>query len=334
MLLVTHDLGVVGRAHRRDRRDVRGQDRRAGADSDVLFANMKMPYTEALLRSIPKLEQPSHTRLSIIGGRPPNLISPPPGCRFAPVPYRTRGTLSRRGTTAHRGRGPAPRVRCWYPVGSEYRDTRAELEATVRHRTEALMAGSGTPTSTERTTPSCASRTSSSSSRSVARALRVHAVSGISFDVLPGETLGLVGESGCGKSTTGRAIMQLPPPDRRAASSSRARTSRASRASRCGSCARNVQMIFQDPISSLNPRAAVRDIVPNRSTSGTSARRPTARQVVREVLEDVGIDPDVAADRRPHQFSGGQCQRISIARALVLEPELLICDEPVSALDV
>ena len=95
----------------------------------------------------------------------------------------------------------------------------------------------------------------------------------------------------------------------------------------------NIQMIFQDPISSLNPRRKVRDIVlePLNLIAGHQRR---ADGWVRQVLEDVGLDPDVAADRRPHQFSGGQCQRISIARALVLEPRLIICDEPVSALDV
>ncbi len=163
--------------------------------------------------------------------------------------------------------------------------------------------------------------------------LKVNAVSGISFDARRGETLGVVGESGCGKSTTGRAIMQLPRPksgeivfdgqnlmELDTENMRRLRT--------------NVQMIFQDPISSLNPRRSVRDIVLeplNIWKVGTKEER-LAR--VNKVLEDVGIDPKVAADRRPYQFSGGQCQRISIARALVLEPKMIICDEPVSALDV
>jgi len=163
--------------------------------------------------------------------------------------------------------------------------------------------------------------------------LKVHAVSGISFDVLPGETLGLVGESGCGKSTTGRAILQLPRP-----TSGSIRFADQELTTLRGDLMRtvrtNIQMIFQDPISSLNPRRKVREIVLEPLTIwkiGTSEERLAK---VRQVLEDVGLDPDVAADRRPHQFSGGQCQRISIARALVLEPKLIICDEPVSALDV
>jgi peptide/nickel transport system ATP-binding protein len=161
----------------------------------------------------------------------------------------------------------------------------------------------------------------------------VHAVSGISLDVREGETLGLVGESGCGKSTTGRAIMQLPPP-----TSGQVIFEGVDLASLGGQQLREVrtrlQFIFQDPISSLNPRRKVKDIVaePLRIWKrGTDAEQ---KERVNEVLEAVGLDPAVSADRRPHQFSGGQCQRISIARSLVLEPKVIICDEPVSALDV
>lgn len=163
--------------------------------------------------------------------------------------------------------------------------------------------------------------------------LRVQAVSGISLDIMPGETLGVVGESGCGKSTTGRAILQLPPPksgsiefrgqDLTKLDSDGVRTLRTS-----------IQMIFQDPISSLNPRRKVRDIVMEPLNIWKIGTKEDRLAKVNKVLEDVGIDPDIAADRRPHQFSGGQCQRISIARALVLDPALIICDEPVSALDV
>jgi len=162
--------------------------------------------------------------------------------------------------------------------------------------------------------------------------LKVHAVSGISFDVLPGETLGLVGESGCGKSTTGKAVIQLPPPT----SGSivfQGQDLTQLRGEKVRQLRTNVQMIFQDPISSLNPRRRVRDIVAEPlHVWGIGSKQERARKV-EEVLETVGIDPSTA-DRRPHQFSGGQCQRISIARALVLEPKMLICDEPVSALDV
>jgi len=163
--------------------------------------------------------------------------------------------------------------------------------------------------------------------------LKVNAVSGISLDVLRGETLGLVGESGCGKSTTGRAMMQLPRP-----TSGSVEFEGHELTSMGGDQMREartrMQMIFQDPISSLNPRRKVRDIVMEPLTiwkRGTKAERD---ERVDSVLEEVGIDPQRAAESQPHQFSGGQCQRISIARSLVLNPSLIICDEPVSALDV
>jgi peptide/nickel transport system ATP-binding protein len=163
--------------------------------------------------------------------------------------------------------------------------------------------------------------------------LKVNAVSDVSIDVARGETLGLVGESGCGKSTTGRALIQMPPPtggrvlfderDLTKLSPSEMRQMRP-----------EMQMIFQDPISSLNPRRKVGDIVaePLRVWHrGTAAEQ---KALVFETLEAVGIDPEAAVGRRPHQFSGGQCQRICIARSLMLDPKLIICDEPVSALDV
>ena len=167
----------------------------------------------------------------------------------------------------------------------------------------------------------------------------VHAVSDVSFDVRRGETLGIVGESGCGKSTTARALVQLPRPTSGRVILDPGSDLEIDMTTLSGSSLRQVrprmQMIFQDPISSLNPRRRVRDIVgeglviwqDDKGGSSTRAR-------VDEVLNAVGIEPEVAADRRPHEFSGGQCQRISIARAVAIEPEILICDEPVSALDV
>ncbi len=162
----------------------------------------------------------------------------------------------------------------------------------------------------------------------------VHAVSDVSFDVAEGETLGLVGESGCGKSTTAKAVIQLPPPtsgsvvfdgtDLTDLSAEELRQQRP-----------QFQMIFQDPISSLNPRRRVRDIVSEGlEIWGGSGGGAFTEGRVDEIIEAVGLDPQEARKRRPHEYSGGQCQRISVARALVLDPKVIICDEPVSALDV
>jgi peptide/nickel transport system ATP-binding protein len=166
-----------------------------------------------------------------------------------------------------------------------------------------------------------------------ARGARVHAVSDVSFDLLDGETLGLVGESGCGKSTTGRALMQLHP-----VTSGTVTFAGDDLGSLSKSALREIrpqlQMVFQDPISSLNPRLKVRDIIAEPLNIWGIGTQQERTEKVREVLETVGLDPETSMDRRPHELSGGQCQRISIARALVLEPKVIVCDEPVSALDV
>jgi peptide/nickel transport system ATP-binding protein len=161
----------------------------------------------------------------------------------------------------------------------------------------------------------------------------VQAVAGVSFDINQGETLGLVGESGCGKSTTGRAIVQVERPTSGKIIFGGTDVTALNRAD-LRLLRTQVQMIFQDPISSLNPRRRVADIVAeplNIWKIGTPEER---KNQVNAMLDSVGIDPYVAGSRFPREFSGGQCQRISIARALVLEPKLMVCDEIVSALDV
>jgi peptide/nickel transport system ATP-binding protein len=160
----------------------------------------------------------------------------------------------------------------------------------------------------------------------------VHAVSGVSFDLARGETLGIVGESGCGKTTTGRAVMRLET-----ITDGSVRLNGADITGLEGEglrqARRAMQMIFQDPVSSLNPSRRVRDIV-REGPEIWGTDRPDIDDWVAEVLHSVGLGDDDVLDRRPHEFSGGQCQRINIARALVMEPDVLILDEPVSALDV
>ncbi len=161
---------------------------------------------------------------------------------------------------------------------------------------------------------------------------KVHAVDDVSFDIRKGETFGLVGESGCGKSTTGRAILQLDQPtsgqvifngvDLTHLSSSELRKTR-----------RRMQMIFQDPYSSLNPRMTVREIIAEPVVAHGLAKWRDVDDLVANLLETVQLNPDFST-RYPHEFSGGQRQRIGIARAISLNPDFIVCDEPISALDV
>ena len=161
---------------------------------------------------------------------------------------------------------------------------------------------------------------------------RLRAVAGVSFVVRRGETLGLVGESGCGKSSLARAILQLPPATSGTVLFEGADLTKLDRRA-LRRCRQHLQVVFQDPISSLNPRRRVGDIVAEPLRIWTEAPPEEIRRRAFEVLEVVGFAPEEVWNRKPHEFSGGQCQRISLARAVVLTPALLICDEPVSSLD-
>ena len=161
----------------------------------------------------------------------------------------------------------------------------------------------------------------------------VSAVAGVSFEIFEGETLGLVGESGCGKSTTGKALMRIVEPTGGTVELGGVDiTKQKGRALR--NARTHMQMIFQDPISSLNPRRRVKDIVAEPLDCWKTVEGPERDALISDLLSKVGIDPQVYGNRYARQFSGGQCQRISIARSLAMRPKLLICDEMVSALDV
>lgn len=161
----------------------------------------------------------------------------------------------------------------------------------------------------------------------------VRAVDGVSFDLRPGETLGVVGESGCGKSTLAQVLMRLEPPTSGTATFE-GKNMFAMRGPELRRLRRNIQIVLQDPYTSLNPRMTVGDIVGEPfEIHSDVAPKASRRGKVRELLDVVGLNPE-HINRYPHQFSGGQRQRIGIARALALRPKVIICDEPVSALDV
>jgi oligopeptide/dipeptide ABC transporter ATP-binding protein len=161
----------------------------------------------------------------------------------------------------------------------------------------------------------------------------VHAVSDVSFDLAPGETLGIVGETGSGKSTLARCVLQAPRPK---AGSVRLQGTElvGLRGRRLQRARRQMQMVFQDPYGSLNPRWRINEIVEEPLAGYGVGTGTSRRKRVRDLLDLVGLNPDVYGRRHPHELSGGQCQRVAIARAIALGPALVVCDEPVSSLDV
>jgi peptide/nickel transport system ATP-binding protein len=334
ILLITHDMGVI--AGYADRVNVMYAGRIAEtAETSALFTRMRHPYTRALLASIPRLTHDRTMRLLNIPGQPPDLGSPPAGCRFAARCRRATDKCrsdepSLIGETSHHF------YACWHPVdgplaADEVHDASSEATADA-----ALVVDRPEPTG-----PAGATLlevkdlvkefpvTSGILQRTIGS---VKAVSGVSFSVNAGETFGLVGESGCGKTTVGRMIVALEYPTAgevtlRGTNISRLRGGELRRRRR------DLQLMFQDPYSSLDPRMRVgATIAEPLAIQGIGTRKEQNRRVS-ELLGEVGL-PRSAVERFPHEFSSGQRQRIGLARALTLNPQVIVADEPVSALDV
>jgi peptide/nickel transport system ATP-binding protein len=348
MLLITHDMGVI--AGHADRVNVMYAGRLVETTATgTLFAHMRHPYTQALLGSIPRLSQDNTRRLLNIPGLPPDLSNPPAGCRFAP-----RCSLATDQCTTTEpslvGAGLDHLFSCWHPV-----DGPAEMTETARHdsvRQDSAQPGKpgGTLTVSDRQLAPDGATTAAQDGplleiRDVVKEFpvtsgailqrkvaSVHAVSGVSFTVNPGQTFGLVGESGCGKTTIGRVVVALEPPT---SGSVLLRGKKVSGMSggELRRYRRDLQIMFQDPYSSLDPRMRVGAIVREPLAIQHLGSHDEQQQRVFELLDEVGL-PRNAVERYPHEFSGGQRQRIGLARALTLNPQVIVADEPVSALDV
>ncbi len=327
MLLITHDLGVVAQMAHRVGVMYAGEIVEE-APRDVFFSTPFHPYTSKLFAALPDLSRRG-AKLETIAGQVPPLSAMPAGCRFAArCPH--AWARCREESPAWTDLQDGHRVRCHWVAedrhSGESRNPEGHLGATAS-----------------------AGMTEAEYGLLKVDDLRVHfpirrgflqrtvghvkAVDGVSLEVARGRTLAVVGESGCGKTTVGKAILQLIRPTSGCAILDGQELSGLSRAA-LRPLRRRMQMIFQDPFASLNPHLSVGEIIAEgMSALGVAGRAKELEAAIAALLEQVGL-PAEAAHRYPHEFSGGQRQRIAIARALAVQPELIVCDEPTSALDV
>ena len=338
MILITHDLGVI--AGRADKVVVMYAGKIVEqAETLDLFEGTRHPYTEALLASIPQIGQATDKALYAIPGLPPDLADPPEGCRFAP-----RCTYSAQRCTEEEPplSGPQPEhpFACFYPVGDDRAVAAAPGETSdkdavalgaraVFQQTEAAERQDAPLLVLDHVVKEFPVTSGALFQRKIGT---IKAVSDVSFSIAQGETFGLVGESGCGKTTLGRMITVLEHLSGgriKFCGEDLATLGRAELRAR----RRDLQLMFQDPYASLDPRMRVSTIMREPLAIQHYGSRAEQESRVAELLREVGLSAQ-SAQRYPHEFSGGQRQRIGLARALALNPKLIVADEPVSALDV
>ena len=325
VLIITHDLGVVGEFADRALVMYAGRIVESAAVGDV-YRDRRMPYTVGLLGSVPRLDAPQGTRLVPIPGAPPSLSALEPGCPFAPrCPLavdecRTAEPTLSTVAPAHQ----AACIRTEHVVGRSAADIYGVS-------TESQPGEPGEPPVVVRVRDLVKTYPLTKGLLFRRNIGEVRAVDGISFELRQGRTLAIVGESGSGKSTTLHEILELTAPQSGSievlGTDVAALTSASRRALR-----RDIQVIFQDPAASLDPRLPVFELLAEPLHANGFGRADISSRVA-ELLEIVGLGR-TDASRYPGEFSGGQKQRIGIARALALQPKILALDEPVSALDV
>jgi peptide/nickel transport system ATP-binding protein len=330
MLLITHDLGIVGQLAQRVGVMYAGELVEVGGRT-TFFATPRHPYSQKLFAALPRPERRGAALETIPGSVPP-LTTSFVGCRFA---ERCPAAWSRCGSEApgwHEA-GPGHAVRCHlYDQASGTKD----------HGSEFRIASTAASAATGNTLEEGATLLDVTDLKvhfPIRRGLfkrtvgQVRAVDGVSLGLTFGRTLALVGESGCGKTTAGKGILQLLKPSGGSVRFAGEELTKLT-AARLRRLRGEMQIVFQDPYASLDPRMRVGDIIEEGITAlGTASERTVREGRVAELLERVGLSAAMRG-RYPHEFSGGQRQRIAIARALAVEPRLLVCDEPTSALDV
>ena len=333
VILVTHDLGVI--AGRADRAAVMYAGRVVETTSTIrLFANPRHPYTEALFGALPDKAADVSQRLYSIPGMPPDLTAPPAGCKFA-ARCRYVQDSCKQTEPPLEGDSWDHAYRCFFPVGQAQDTATANLKVKeIKHATRAAHVRR--PENDEAIllqTDGLVKNFSVTSGAVLQRKIgEVSAVADVSFAIRPGQTFGMVGESGCGKTTIGRLIAGLEKASGGSIMLDGEDLTKLSKRERRRRSPK-IQLMFQDSYASMDPRMRVGPILREPLAIQRIGNKQEQRDKIAAILDEVGL-PRAAVDRYPHEFSGGQRQRLGLARALILRPKLVVADEPVSALDV